>query len=184
MSVLKAAFAGILLCFSAFSQAGIIPLGGAGTFSGTVIGDSGWALENPQGVDFLTFSVEHETELSASATSALIAMGVSLFEGTVTNPNLPSFSNNADFTDLFGNLTYIASSSAVPGLGGSIANILLAPGTYTLITGGNNGGFGFDFTAYNYQLDLALTTISEPPLLAIFLAGATGLVASRRRKVK
>ena len=172
------------LCFSSLSSASIIALPADGNVSDSVVGDSGWTNEDTFGdaLDFVTFDVSTDSLFSVNS-SALINLGLSVYQGTVVNDFGIPFANGSDFSDLFSNLSYVAGNNPfVPGIGGALTDILLSAGSYTLAVGGNEGFFD-TFTDYAYDLSVALdeVPVSAPSTLLIFVLSLIGIFNTRKR---
>ncbi len=171
------------LCFSSLSLASIIALPADGNVSDSVVGDSGWTNEDTFGdaLDFVTFDVSTDSLFSVNS-SALINLGLSVYQGTVVNDFGIPFANGSDFSDLFSNLSYVAGNNPfVPGIGGALTDILLTAGSYTLAVGGNEGFFD-TFTDYAYDLSVALdeVPVSAPSTLLIFVLSLAGIAIRKR----
>lgn len=174
----------VALCTSTLASASIIALPNDGNVSDSLTGDSGWLNEDTFGdaLDFVTFEVSTDSLLSVTS-SALINLGLSVYQGSVVNDFAIPFSNGGDFTDLFGDLNFIAGNNPfVPGLGGSLTDIALTAGSYTLAVGGNEGFFDtFTDYAYNLRVTLDEVPVSAPSSLLVLLLGLAGVVATRKR---
>tara|TARA_R110002153_G_scaffold31908_1_gene96872 strand:- start:136 stop:696 length:561 start_codon:yes stop_codon:yes gene_type:complete len=172
------------LCFSSLSLATIIALPVDGTVSDSVVGDSGWTNEDTFGdaLDFISFDVSADSLLSVTS-SSLINLGLSVYQGTIVNDFGIPFANGGDFTDLFSDLRYVTGNNPfVPGIGGSLTNVLLTAGSYTLAVGGNEGFFD-TFTDYAYRVNVSLdeVPVPAPSTLVIMMLGLVGAVAMRKR---
>lgn len=173
----------VTLFTGTFASASIIALPNDGNVADSVVGDSGWLNEDTFGdaLDFVTFEVTTDSLLSVTS-SALINLGVSVYQGTLVNDFGIPFSNSGDFTDLFSQLTYIAGNDPfLPGLGGSLTDVSLVAGAYTLAIGGNEGFFD-TFTDFTYNLTVALdeVPVPAPSTLLIFVLGLAGIAIRKR----
>ncbi|GAC12909.1 PEP-CTERM sorting domain-containing protein [Aliiglaciecola lipolytica] len=185
-AIFTSIFAVVAIVCSASASASIIALPADGVVADSVVGDSGWLNEDTFGdaIDFITFEIAEKSMFSAN-TDALISMGISLYQGMLTNDFAIPFSNSGDFTDLFTNLLYVAGDNPfLPGFGGSISNVMLEAGSYTLAIGGNEGFFDI-FTEYAYNLDVMIEEIQEVPEPSAFFLlffGLAGLLAARKQQ--
>ena len=164
------------------ANAGIISLNVPGTATGTLDDESGWLDGNTAAIDFYTFELSADTDLSFSLDTDFTSMGMSLYAGAIQMDPGFLFDNAGDFFDFGGtSLTYLMGTDGfVPGIGGNelLAGVL-GSGFYTLAVGGNEG---FSFGAFDYTLNAtaAQTEVPEPSSFAMALIMLAGLCWTRR----
>ncbi|WP_395343897.1 PEP-CTERM sorting domain-containing protein [Ningiella sp. W23] len=186
MQILKsfAFYIGLTLCGAA--NAAIIETNIGNIETGSVLGDSGWLIEDTftaDALNFYTFSISDAIDLKIEAI-ADIAIGLSIYSGTISNASGIIFNNDSDFSDFTTKLEYIAGVSALlPGFDNSPVRALLASGDYTVAVGGNQGMFDM-FSRFDYSLSFtdasSINTVSAPPL-AFFIAYLAMLVITLRK---
>ncbi|MBT79614.1 MAG: hypothetical protein CL587_04400 [Alteromonadaceae bacterium] len=165
------------------ANAAIMNLSIPGTASGSLSDESGWLNGDTSAIDFYTFELSADTELSFSLDTLLTSMGMSLYSGELaTDPGF-LFDNAGDFSDFWGSsLTYITGTDAfVPAAGTNDLDAgLLTSGWYTLAVGGNEG-FSFGSFSYTLNADAVTTTVSEPSTFVVALMMLAGLCWTRRQ---
>lgn len=164
------------------ANADIMSLDMPGEATGSFSDESGWLNGDTAEIDFYTFELAADTDVSFSLDTLFTSMGMSLYAGEILLDPGFLFSNSGDFFDFAGvELTYLTGTDAfLPGAGNNeLAAGLLDAGWYTLAVGGNEG---FSFGAFDYTLTATAvtTTVSEPSTFGIVLMMLAGLAYSRR----
>lgn len=164
------------------ANAAILSLDVPGTATGSFSDESGWLNGDTAEIDFYTFELTADTDVSFSLETVFTSMGMSLYTGEIVMDPGFLFDNSGDFFDFAGTaLTYVTGTDALlPGAGDNeLAAGLLDAGWYTLAVGGNEG---FSFGAFDYTLTATAvaTTVSEPSTFGVVLMMLAGLAYSRR----
>ena len=164
------------------ANAAIMSLNIPGEATGSFSDESGWLNGDTAEIDFYTFELNADTDVSFSLDTMFTSMGMSLYAGEIMMDPGFLFDNSGDFFDFAGtSLTYVTGNDAfLPGSGDNALTAgLLDAGWYTLAVGGNEG---FSFGAFNYTLTATgvATTVSEPSTFGIVLMMLAGLCYSRR----
>ncbi|MBD3585208.1 hypothetical protein HHX48_05630 [Salinimonas sp. HHU 13199] len=164
------------------ANAAILSLTIPGSVTGSLSNESGWLDGDTSAIDFYTFELTSDTELSFFADTDFTSMGLSLYAGEIMMDPGFLFNNAGDFFDFAGeSLTYLTGTSAfVPGVGDNALQAgVMERGQYTLAVGGNEG---FSFGAFDYTLNATAVSaaVSEPSTFGIALLMLSGLYCSRR----
>lgn len=164
------------------ANAAIMSMNVPGTAMGSLDDESGWLNGDTAAIDFYTFALSADTDLSFSLDTDLTSMGMSLYAGEILMDPGFLFDNAGDFFDFGGaSLTYLMGTDPfTPGVGGNTLMAgVLGNGLYTLAVGGNEG---FSFGAFDYTLNAvaAPTAVPEPSSFAIVLMMLAGLCWTRR----
>ena len=164
------------------ANAAIMSLGVPGSASGSLNDESGWLNGDTTAIDFYTFELTADTDLSFSLDTDFTSMGMSLYSGALMMDPGFLFDNGGDFFDFAGvSLTYLTGTNPfVPGAGSNelIAGIL-GSGFYTLAVGGNEG---FSFGPFDYALNATAVSanVPGPATFGIALMMLAGMFWTRR----
>jgi hypothetical protein len=180
--ILHTAIALVALALPGLSHAAFITgdITGGGNFSGSLTRPSAWIEENPVDgleVNFWTFTGNAGDKISISATSSVLELGMSLYQGTIDEFDLivPGFENAGDFASLF----FVAGTPDFGAIGTQLADIVLpTTGAYVLAIGGE--GVGFD-PSFAYQMTVATAPVPLPAGVWLLGSALLGLAAARRR---
>lgn len=164
------------------ANAAILSLDLTGTATGSLDDESGWINGDTAAIDFYTFELTGETDLSFSLDTMFTSMGMSLYAGEIVMDPGFLFDNSGDFFDFAGtSLTYLTGTDPfTPGVGGNeLMAGVLGSGFYTLAVGGNEG---FSFGAFDYTLDATAASVAvpEPSTFAVVLMMLAGMSWMRR----
>ncbi|WP_018984632.1 hypothetical protein [Salinimonas chungwhensis] len=164
------------------ANAAIMSLSVPGSASGILSSESGWLSGDTSAIDFYTFELSSDTDLSFSLNTAFTSMGMSLYAGEIMMDPGFLFNNGADFFDFAGeSLTYLTGTdSFLPGAGNNELDAgIVGSGFYTLAVGGNEG---FSLGAFDYTLNATAVSanVAEPSTFGIVLIMLAGLFWARR----
>lgn len=166
------------------ANAAILSLNIPGSVTGSLNSESGWLDEDTSAIDFYTFELTSDTDLSFFADTDFTSMGMSLYAGEIMMDPGFLFNNGGDFFDFAGeSLTYLTGTdSFVPGVGSNQLNAgIIDSGFYTLAVGGNEG---VSFGAFDYTLNVTAVSaaVPEPSTFGIALLMLSGLYCTRRHQ--